>query len=89
MPHALLALRPASPAAVLPSQVNHSPSFSTDSWLDKEVKDTLLYDTLGLINLRSCDKKKVLEEERQRGRSLQLCRSRETRYSSGSVRTKR
>uniref|UniRef100_A0A4X1UMZ9 Tubulin tyrosine ligase like 6 n=1 Tax=Sus scrofa TaxID=9823 RepID=A0A4X1UMZ9_PIG len=60
-------------------EVNHSPSFSTDSWLDKEVKDTLLYDTLGLINLRSCDKKKVLEEERQRGRSLQLCRSRETR----------
>ncbi|XP_074199092.1 tubulin polyglutamylase TTLL6 isoform X3 [Camelus bactrianus] len=60
-------------------EVNHSPSFSTDSWLDKEVKDSLLYDTLVLINLRSCDKKKVLEEERQRGRFLQQCRSRETR----------
>uniref|UniRef100_A0A8C3YWK8 Tubulin tyrosine ligase like 6 n=1 Tax=Catagonus wagneri TaxID=51154 RepID=A0A8C3YWK8_9CETA len=60
-------------------EVNHSPSFSTDSWLDKEVKDSLLYDALVLINLRSCDKKKVLEEERQRGRALQLCRSRETR----------
>ncbi|TKC50577.1 hypothetical protein EI555_011510, partial [Monodon monoceros] len=60
-------------------EVNHSPSFSTDSWLDKEVKDSLLYDTLVLINLRSCDKKKVLEEERQRVRFLQQCRSRETR----------
>ncbi|XP_039083591.1 tubulin polyglutamylase TTLL6 isoform X3 [Hyaena hyaena] len=60
-------------------EVNHSPSFSTDSWLDKEVKDSLLYDTLVLINLGSCDKKKVLEEERQRGRFLQQCRSRQTR----------
>ncbi|XP_067570417.1 tubulin polyglutamylase TTLL6 isoform X1 [Pseudorca crassidens] len=60
-------------------EVNHSPSFSTDSWLDKEVKDSLLYDTLVLINLRSCDKKKVLEEERQRAQFLQQCRSRETR----------
>ncbi|XP_029783973.1 tubulin polyglutamylase TTLL6-like [Suricata suricatta] len=60
-------------------EVNHSPSFSTDSWLDKDVKDRLLYDTLVLINLGSCDKKKVLEEERQRGRFLQQCRSRQTR----------
>ncbi|XP_037666296.1 tubulin polyglutamylase TTLL6 isoform X2 [Choloepus didactylus] len=60
-------------------EVNHSPSFSTDSWLDKEVKDNLLYDTLVLINLGTCDKKKVLEEERQRGRFLQQCRSRKTR----------
>ncbi|XP_047565046.1 tubulin polyglutamylase TTLL6 isoform X1 [Lutra lutra] len=60
-------------------EVNHSPSFSTDSWLDKEVKDSLLYDTLVLINLGNCDKKKVLEEERQRGRFRQHCRSRETR----------
>ncbi|KAM5309172.1 tubulin polyglutamylase TTLL6 isoform 1-T2 [Glossophaga mutica] len=60
-------------------EVNHSPSFSTDSCVDKEVKDSLLYDTLVLINLGSCDKKKVLEEERQRGRFLQQCRSRESR----------
>ncbi|XP_045038480.2 tubulin polyglutamylase TTLL6 isoform X1 [Desmodus rotundus] len=60
-------------------EVNHSPSFSTDSCLDKEVKDSLLYDTLVLINLGSCDKRKVLEEERQRGRFLQQCRSRESR----------
>ncbi|XP_050013162.1 tubulin polyglutamylase TTLL6 isoform X2 [Alexandromys fortis] len=60
-------------------EVNHSPSFSTDSKLDKEVKDSLLYDALVLINLGNCDKKKVLEEERQRGRFLQQCPSREIR----------
>ncbi|XP_069884382.1 tubulin polyglutamylase TTLL6 isoform X3 [Dipodomys merriami] len=60
-------------------EVNHSPSFSTDSKLDREVKDSLLYDTLVLINLGSCDKKKVLEEEKQRGRFLQQCPSREIR----------
>nr|XP_034797406.2 tubulin polyglutamylase TTLL6 isoform X4 [Pan paniscus] len=60
-------------------EVNHSPSFSTDSRLDKEVKDGLLYDTLVLINLESCDKKKVLEEERQRGQFLQQCCSGEMR----------
>ncbi|CAO2644990.1 Tubulin polyglutamylase TTLL6, partial [Lemmus lemmus] len=58
-------------------EVNHSPSFSTDTKLDKEVKDSLLYDVLVLINLGNCDKKKVLEEERQRGRFLQQCPSRE------------
>ncbi|XP_040605502.1 tubulin polyglutamylase TTLL6 isoform X2 [Mesocricetus auratus] len=60
-------------------EVNHSPSFSTDSKLDKEVKDSLLYDALVLVNLGGCDKKKVLEEERQRGRFLQQCPSREMR----------
>nr|XP_038943645.1 tubulin polyglutamylase TTLL6 isoform X2 [Rattus norvegicus]XP_038943646.1 tubulin polyglutamylase TTLL6 isoform X2 [Rattus norvegicus] len=60
-------------------EVNHSPSFSTDSKLDKEVKDSLLYDALVLVNLGSCDKKKVLEEERQRGRFLQQCPNREIR----------
>ncbi|XP_021095733.1 tubulin polyglutamylase TTLL6 isoform X2 [Heterocephalus glaber] len=60
-------------------EVNHSPSFSTDTRLDEEVKDRLLYDALVLINLGSCDKRKVLEEERQRGRFLQQCPSREVR----------
>ena len=64
---------------IFSSQVNHSPSFSTDSKLDKEVKDSLLYDALVLINLGNCDKKKVLEEERQRGRFLQQCPNREIR----------
>ncbi|XP_035868225.1 tubulin polyglutamylase TTLL13P-like isoform X2 [Phyllostomus discolor] len=54
-------------------EVNHSPSFTTDSPLDQEVKDALLCDTLVLINLRGCDKRKVLEEDKRRvkGRLLQ------------------
>ncbi|XP_054851545.1 tubulin polyglutamylase TTLL6 [Eublepharis macularius] len=62
-------------------EVNHSPSFCTDSCLDKEVKDQLLHDTLVLINLGACDKRKVLEEERRRGkeRLLKQCRNRESR----------
>ncbi|XP_019378470.1 PREDICTED: tubulin polyglutamylase TTLL6, partial [Gavialis gangeticus] len=51
-------------------EVNHSPSFSTDSWLDKEVKDHLLYDTLVLINLGACNKRKILEEKRRGKESL-------------------
>ncbi|XP_069481311.1 tubulin polyglutamylase TTLL13 isoform X2 [Ambystoma mexicanum] len=47
-------------------EVNHSPSFTTDSLLDREVKDSLLYDTINLINLRACDKKKVLEEDKRK-----------------------
>ncbi|KAM4677700.1 tubulin polyglutamylase TTLL13 [Discoglossus pictus] len=47
-------------------EVNHSPSFTTDSRLDREVKDALLQDTLNLINLRACDKKKVIEEDKRR-----------------------
>ncbi|XP_070623587.1 tubulin polyglutamylase TTLL6 isoform X2 [Erythrolamprus reginae] len=62
-------------------EVNHSPSFSTDSWLDKEVKDQLLYDTLVLINLGACDKRKILEAEKRRGkeRLLKQGRNREAR----------
>ncbi|XP_048225443.1 tubulin polyglutamylase TTLL13 [Perognathus longimembris pacificus] len=47
-------------------EVNHSPSFTTDSRLDREVKDALLCDAMTLVNLRGCDKKKVLEEEKRR-----------------------
>ncbi|KFO34938.1 Tubulin polyglutamylase TTLL6 [Fukomys damarensis] len=79
-----LAVHRGDPEAALPV-VNHSPSFSTDTQLDKEVKDRLLYDTLVLINLGSCDKKRVLEEERQRGRFLQQCHSREVSPSDPSV----
>ncbi|KAK2903678.1 hypothetical protein Q8A67_008391 [Cirrhinus molitorella] len=46
--------------------INHSPSFTTDSHLDKEVKDSLLYDTLVLINLGACDHRKITEEEKGR-----------------------
>uniref|UniRef100_A0A3B4Z559 Tubulin tyrosine ligase-like family, member 6 n=1 Tax=Stegastes partitus TaxID=144197 RepID=A0A3B4Z559_9TELE len=46
-------------------EVNHSPSFTTDSQLDREVKDALLYDTLVLINLGACDRRKITKEERR------------------------
>ncbi|XP_072880889.1 tubulin polyglutamylase ttll6-like [Hemitrygon akajei] len=47
-------------------EVNHSPSFTTDSRLDREVKDNLLYDTISLINLGANNKQKATEEERRR-----------------------
>ncbi|KAL2791044.1 tubulin polyglutamylase TTLL13P, partial [Daubentonia madagascariensis] len=47
-------------------EVNHSPSFTTDSRLDREVKDALLCDAMTLINLRGCDKRKVIEEDKRR-----------------------
>ncbi|XP_027886056.1 tubulin polyglutamylase ttll6 isoform X1 [Xiphophorus couchianus] len=61
-------------------EVNHSPSFTTDSPLDREVKDALLYDTLVLINLSACDRRKIILEERRRVKDrLQQNRSREAR----------
>nr|XP_039251875.1 tubulin polyglutamylase ttll6-like [Styela clava] len=47
-------------------EVNHSPSFHTDAKLDKEVKEGLLYDTFNLLDLRSIDRRKCLEEDRKR-----------------------
>ncbi|KAM9837877.1 tubulin polyglutamylase ttll6 [Aulostomus maculatus] len=47
-------------------EVNQSPSFTTDSPLDREVKDALLYDTLVLINLSTCNRRKITKEERRR-----------------------
>ncbi|XP_042079445.1 tubulin polyglutamylase ttll6 isoform X1 [Haplochromis burtoni] len=61
-------------------EVNHSPSFTTDSQLDREVKDALLYDTLVLINLSACDRRKITKEERRKVKErLQQHRSREAR----------
>nr|XP_020460368.1 tubulin polyglutamylase TTLL6 isoform X2 [Monopterus albus] len=61
-------------------EVNHSPSFTTDSQLDREVKDALLYDTLVLINLGACDRRKITKEERRRVKDrLQQNHSREAR----------
>ncbi|XP_053573677.1 tubulin polyglutamylase TTLL13 [Bombina bombina] len=56
-------------------EVNHSPSFTTDSRLDREVKDALLQDTLNLINLRACDKRKVIEEDKQRAKERLFLRN--------------
>jgi len=51
---------------MLPFQVNHSPSFGTDSELDREIKGALIYDTLQLVNFGACDRRKCIEEERKR-----------------------
>ncbi|XP_032955883.1 tubulin polyglutamylase TTLL13 isoform X2 [Rhinolophus ferrumequinum] len=65
-------------------EVNHSPSFTTDSQLDREVKDALLCDAMTLVNLRGCDKRKVMEEDKRRVKErLFQCHQqpREARYS--------
>jgi tubulin polyglutamylase TTLL6/13 len=46
--------------------VNHSPSFHTDSKLDREVKEALIHDVVCLINFDAVDRKTWLEEERKR-----------------------
>ena len=63
-------------------QVNHSPSFTTDSPLDKEIKDGLMYDALNLLNFGACDRRKILEEDKKRVRDrlLQKQRPRENKY---------
>uniref|UniRef100_A0A4W3JDT6 Tubulin tyrosine ligase-like family, member 6 n=1 Tax=Callorhinchus milii TaxID=7868 RepID=A0A4W3JDT6_CALMI len=62
-------------------EVNHSPSFTTDSKLDQEVKESLLHDTFSLINLSACERRKTMEEERRKTneRLLHVYRSREDR----------
>ncbi|CAH8482830.1 unnamed protein product [Dicrocoelium dendriticum] len=53
-------------------EVNHSPSFSTDSKLDKEIKEAMLWDTLQLAHFSMISKKKCMEDERKRIRSRLL-----------------
>ncbi|CAG4965597.1 unnamed protein product [Parnassius apollo] len=53
-------------------EVNHSPSFHTDTQLDREVKENLLTDTFTMLNIWQCDKKRVLEEDRKRIRERLL-----------------
>ncbi|RMX47403.1 hypothetical protein pdam_00019330 [Pocillopora damicornis] len=47
-------------------EVNHSPSFTTDSPLDKEIKEGLMLDALTLLNFGACDRRKILEEDKKR-----------------------
>ncbi|CAG9856892.1 unnamed protein product [Phyllotreta striolata] len=53
-------------------EVNHSPSFHTDTELDVEVKDALLTDMFAMMNLELCDKRKVMREDRKRVRERLL-----------------
>ena len=48
--------------------MNHSPSFTTDSKLDREIKDALIYDTILLLNMPAADKRRFVEEEKRRVR---------------------
>jgi tubulin polyglutamylase TTLL6/13 len=45
-------------------EVNHSPSFCTDSPLDLEIKKALLRDTLHMLNLSQKRKKKYITAEK-------------------------
>ena len=56
-------------------QVNHSPSFHTDSQLDKEIKEALIWDTLKLANFDAVDRKKCIEEDKRRIRQRLLRRN--------------
>uniref|UniRef100_A0A1I8FX46 Tubulin polyglutamylase ttll6 n=1 Tax=Macrostomum lignano TaxID=282301 RepID=A0A1I8FX46_9PLAT len=56
-------------------EVNHSPSFATDSRLDKEIKEALIWDTLHLINIGAVDKKKAIEDEKRKVRERLFQRS--------------
>jgi tubulin polyglutamylase TTLL6/13 len=63
-------------------KVNHSPSFTTDSKLDREIKDALIYDTIMLLNIGVSDKRRCIEEERKRVRERLFLRQgrRETKF---------
>ena len=67
--------------------MNHSPSFNTDSELDREIKSALIYDTLQLINFGACDRRKCIEEERRRIKDRLLGKSnrKESRYKFKSL----
>lgn len=45
-------------------EVNHSPSFSTDSPLDWKIKKKLISDTLKLLKIREKDRQKYLEKQK-------------------------
>ncbi|CAE1276358.1 TTLL6_13 [Acanthosepion pharaonis] len=56
-------------------EVNHSPSFNTDSPLDKEIKSTLVGDSLALVNFGAADRRKCTEEERKKVKDRLLGRT--------------
>lgn len=68
-------------------EVNHSPSFHTDTPLDAEVKEALLSDMFAMMNLEKCDKRKVMREDRKRIRERLLHGTKDKDYQSVDVRT--
>ncbi|KAL5260266.1 hypothetical protein ACHWQZ_G010402 [Mnemiopsis leidyi] len=47
-------------------EVNHSPSFHTDSPLDKDIKEGFLADTVRMLNCSYLERKRCIEEDRRR-----------------------
>jgi len=47
-------------------EVNHSPSFHTDSQLDKDIKEAFLGDTMRMLNCSYMERKRCIEEDRRR-----------------------
>lgn len=47
-------------------EVNHSPSFHTDTVLDYDVKESLIADMFAMLHLEHCDKRKIIREDRRR-----------------------
>lgn len=47
-------------------EVNHSPSFHTDSQLDKEIKEGLLYDALNMIHVKASDRTQAITDDKKR-----------------------
>jgi tubulin polyglutamylase TTLL6/13 len=47
-------------------EVNHSPSFHTDTKLDHEIKEALLKDTFAMLNFKQLDRVRIEREDRKR-----------------------
>ncbi len=47
-------------------EVNHSPSFHTDTDLDREIKESLLKDTFAMLNFKILDRSMIEREDRRR-----------------------
>ena len=45
-------------------EINHTPSFRTDTPLDLKIKRDLINDTLKLININLTTKRKILKKEK-------------------------
>jgi len=45
-------------------EINHTPSFRTDTPLDKLIKKALIKDTLRLLNINAKTKRKILRREK-------------------------
>jgi tubulin polyglutamylase TTLL6/13 len=46
-------------------EVNHAPSFNSDTKVDQEVKEKLLVDTFNLLNIKVNDRDRVMRKEKK------------------------